>query len=125
MTNDQVKQTLTLYRPGTADADDPSFAEALEICKRDAELRKWFAEHCALYAALRAKFKQIAPPEGLREQIIAERQVHATPAWQRVVIFAGAVAILVLIASQFTDWRRPSEPHDFAAYRSYMVGVAE
>jgi hypothetical protein len=123
MTNDQAKQTLQLYRPGTADDADPAFAEALEMCEREPELKKWFTNHCALYAALRAKFKQISVPEGLKEQIIAERQVHTTPLWQKAVILAGAVAAVVMVVVNLIQNYHPREPHDFAAYRSYMGRV--
>jgi hypothetical protein len=126
MNNDQAKEILKLYRPGTADADDPSFAGALELCARDAELKRWFEEHCAVYAALRAKFKQIAVPEGLKEQIISERRVQTTPVWQRSVIAAGSVALIVLILTGlFSLWRQPREPRDFSTYRARMVGLAQ
>jgi hypothetical protein len=124
MTNDQAKEILKLYRPGTADDADPAFAEALDLCRRDAELNEWFGNHCAVYTALRAKFRQISPPEGLKEQIVAERQVRVTPLWQRAVILAGAVAVTVMVLLQVQQHRRPEEPHDFAAYRNYMGGFA-
>ncbi|HWC61395.1 MAG TPA: hypothetical protein VHC44_17005 [Verrucomicrobiae bacterium] len=125
MTNEQAKQILQLYRPGTADATDPAFAEALEACERDAELKQWFSNHCALYAAIRSKLKKIPVPEGLKEQIIAERQVHRTPVWQKAVLTAGAVAVAVMAVMFLNPYFGPSEPHDFAAYRSYMGSVAE
>jgi len=125
MTNDQAKEILRLYRPGTADATDPTFAEALELCERDAELKRWFSGHCALYTALRSKFKQISVPEGLKEQIIAERRVHTTPLWQRAVLFAGAVAALVVLVSTIRGNWRPTEPRDFAGYRDYMGSFAQ
>jgi hypothetical protein len=125
MTTDQAKQILQLYRPGTADATDPTFAEALEACERDAELKQWFSNHCSLYAAIRAKFKKIPVPEGLKEQIIAERQVHrATPTWQKAVLVAGVVAMAALAIITFGPDFGPREPHDFAAYRDYMGSVA-
>src|SRR4029079_15043537 len=52
MNTQQAKEILSLYRPGTADAEDPSFAEALRLCERDPELERWFSEHCAVYSAL-------------------------------------------------------------------------
>jgi hypothetical protein len=125
MTTQQAKEILKLYRPGSADAADPAFAEALELCDRDAELKTWFADHCAVYAALRSKFKQMAVPEGLKEQIIAERPVHhRTPVWQRAVLVAGAVAVMALVIFNVQQSWRPREPHDFAAYRNYMDSVA-
>ncbi len=125
MTNEQVKQILQLYRPGTADAVDPAFADALALCEQDAELKEWFANHCALYAALRSKFKKIAVPEGFKEQIIAERQVHhETPVWQKAVLAVGTVAAAVVIISTLPQWSTHRERHDFAAYRSVMSGNA-
>lgn len=127
MTHSEAKQVLKLYRPGTADAADPSFAEALAWCERDAELKMWFEEHCALYSAMRAKFKQIVVPEGLKQQIIAERKVHtsAVPVWQKAVLAVGAVAAAALIVFEIRSNWQPPERRDFAAYSGYMVGVAE
>jgi hypothetical protein len=125
MTNDQAKQILQLYRPGSADAVDPAFAEALEACEHDAELKQWFSHHCSLYAAIRSKLKKIPVPEGLKEQIIAERQVHRTPVWQKAVLAAGAVAVAVMAIMTLNPYFGSSEPHDFAAYRSSMGGLAE
>jgi hypothetical protein len=125
MTKEQAKQVLQLYRPGSADAGDPEFAEALKLCERDAELKEWFGSHCALYTALRSKFKRIAVPEGLKEQIIAERQAHRpTPLWQKAVLLAGACAALALMASWLFQNITPRERHDFAAYRNYMGSFA-
>lgn len=125
MTNDQAKQILQLYRPGSADAVDPAFAEALEACEHDAELKQWFSNHCALYAAIRSKLKKIPVPEGLKEQIIAERQVHRTPVWQKAILTAGAVAVAVVAIMVINPYIGPSEPHDFATYRSTMGRIAE
>lgn len=124
MTDSQAKEILKLYRPGTADTEDPSFAEALALCERNPALKDWFAEHCTLYSALRAKFKQIQVPEGLREQIISERKVHTVPLWQKAVLLAGTVAVVGLLLWRL-PWPHPREPHDFAYYRNYMVGWAD
>ncbi len=124
MTDHEAKEILKLYRPGSADSSDPAFADALALCERDPELKKWFDDHCALYLALRAKFKAIVVPEGLKEQIIAEHPIRRAPVWQRAVILGGAVAAAFMIVSSYHQWHRPSDPGDFAAYRNYMVGFA-
>jgi hypothetical protein len=124
MTDIEAKEILRLYRPGTADSADPTFAEALVSCERSAELKKWFAEHCALYSAMRAKFKQIAVPEGLKEQIIAERKVRTStvPVWQKAVLAVGAVAVVALVFFEvYSNWK-PSEPHDFKYFSDSIVG---
>lgn len=124
MTNEQAKQILQLYRPDTADATDPSFADALAACERDAELKQWFAQHCALYAAIRSKFKKIAVPDALKEQIIAERPLQRTPTWQKAVLAGGALACAALALMFIMPQVTPREPHDFATYRSTMGKLA-
>ena len=123
MTDNQAKEILKLYRPGTADTEDPSFAEALALCEGNPELKSWFAEHCALYSALRAKFKEIPVPEGLQQQIVSERKVHTVSLFQKAVLLAGAVAVVGLIVWRL-PWPQSHEPHNFAYYRDYMVGWA-
>jgi hypothetical protein len=123
MTNEQAKQILQLYRPGTADATDPSFAEALDLCEHDTELKQWFSNHCALYSAIRAKFKKIAVPEALKEQIIAERPVQHAPAWQKAVLAGGALAFAVMTFMFVSPYLGSREPHDFATYRGTMGAI--
>jgi len=67
---DEAKTILLLYRPGTADANDPQIAGALELAKQDPELTRWLVEHCARQEAVRAGFRKITAPAGLKEQII-------------------------------------------------------
>jgi len=132
MTDREAKEILKLYRPGTADAEDPAFAEALGVCERDGQLKVWFAEHCALYFAFRTKFRNIRVPEGFKEQILAERPANTpgtfwrkTPGWQKAVLLAGAVAALAMIVSNLKNLIPHHEPHDFASYCSYVVSSAD
>jgi len=124
MTNEQAKQILQLYRPGTADATDPSFAEALDLCEHNAELKQWFANHCALYSAIRSKFKKIPVPEALKEQIIAERPARPAPAWQKAVLAGGALALVAMALMSLSPYLGTREPHDFATYRNTMDELA-
>jgi hypothetical protein len=125
MTKEQAKQILQLYRPGTADAADPEFIEALEFCEHDTELKEWLANHCAVYAALRAKFKKIPVPEGFKEQIIAERPIqHRAPVWQKSVLLAGALAAIALVISVVVQNMPHRDPSNFAAYRTSMGSLA-
>jgi len=125
MTNEQAKQILQLFRPGTADATDPEFAEALAACEHDAELKQWFANHCALYSAIRSKFKKISVPEALKEQIIAERPAPRTSSWQKMVLAGGAIAAAAMVLMAVKPYFKAGEPRDFASYRNYMGGRAE
>jgi len=124
MNRHQAKEILVLYRPGTADAHDPAFAEALQLCERDPELKRWLDEHCALYLALRAKFKQMPVPEGLKEQILSERKVHLTPLWRRRSVVLAAVAAVAVLTGLITLWPPPREDIGFAVYRERMTGLA-
>ena len=114
MNSSQAKEILVLYRPGSADADDPSFAEALSWCERDAELKRWFDEHCAVYAALRARFKETPIPEGLKEQILAERKIHRPAFWRRPALLAAAAVVVALLAlAPFWLQRGSTGPYAF------------
>lgn len=128
MNRDDAKNILLLYRPGTADANDPQVSEALALAQRDGELARWFGEHCARQELLRASFRQIAAPDGLKEQIISEQaareKIERTVVWRRNVILAAAatvVAALILVAL----WLRPAAADDtLAIYRNRMIGTA-
>jgi len=122
---DEAKTILLLYRPGTADAGDPEIARALELARQDPELTRWLAEHCARQEALRAGFRQITAPAGLKEQIISEQAAQErTISWRQsaVLVAAAIVAALVVLAPLWFQHRGNEDT--FAIYRSRMAGVA-
>lgn len=126
MNRDEAKNILLLYRPGTADAEDPQIAEALAVAKRDRELTDWLEEHCARQETLRAKFRQIPVPPGLKGQIISEQAARdRISSWRRNGIFAvtAVVAGLVVLASLWFTRQRTDDT--FAIYRSRMAKIAE
>ena len=125
MNLDEAKAILLLYRPGTADADDPQIAGALALAQREPELAEWLKEHGARQEALRAEFRQITPPAGLKEQIISEQAAQEKIiSWRRNAIFA-AVAIIVALIVLAPLWfpRRPNYD-TFATYRNQMASIA-
>jgi hypothetical protein len=108
--NQEAKEVLMLYRPGVADESDPEFAEALTAARQDPELGQWFAEHCALQEALRAKFRQIPVPEGFKEQILSERprnRAHVVRA--RIALVAASVVIALLVGNLLKGYFQPHE----------------
>lgn len=126
MNRDDAKKILLLYRPGTADAADPQIADALALAKSDAELARWFDDHCARQNLLRAKFRQIPVPAGLKEQIISEQAARKKIViWRRNLVFTAAaaavVAALILVAFWF---RPPASENTLAIFRNRMAGVA-
>jgi hypothetical protein len=124
MTAQQAKEILTLYRPDSADAADPEFAEALQLCDRDPDLKRWFDEHCTVYRELRARFRQIAVPDGLKEQILAERKVHTSPLRSRLKLLAAAAAAIAALGILVFQWLPEREDTSYAAYRERMVSFA-
>ena len=132
MNHGQAKQILLIYRPGTADADDPEIAEALALVRTDPELARWFDEHCARQTALREKFRQMAPPVGLMEQIISEHGARTKVVSRRrgVMALAAVAAILVALAViAFNYWPQKSElprprPNTLANFQREMMTVA-
>jgi uncharacterized membrane protein YbaN (DUF454 family) len=125
MNRDEAKTILLLYRPGTADAGDPEIAAALALAKQDPELTRWLVEHCARQEAVRAGFRKITAPTGLKEQIISEQAAHEKMLfWRQKTVLAAAVVVMALVALA-SFWFQPRRNDDtFAIYRSRMVGVA-
>jgi hypothetical protein len=138
MTTEDAKKILSFYRPGSADARDPAFADALELVRRAAEnsrrpaernpeLTQWFEEHCATYAAARAKFQEIPVPPGLPQQILAERKVIPLPLPRKPVPLlwlAVAAALAALLCILPFILRRERAVSDFVACRNQMVRMA-
>jgi len=125
----EAKQLLLLYRPGTADGDDPEVAEALAWAQRDPELARWLEQACARQSALRAKFRQIDPPAGLREQIISEHAAsQRRRVWQPKVLLALApLLVAILVAGLFWLHLHPhARPDDstLAIFQNRMVSAA-
>lgn len=127
MTHQQAKEILSAYRPW-ADANDPEFAEALALARREAELGRWFDEHCAVQSALRERFRQIAVPTGLKEQIISEQHARSKVVWWRrpVSPMLAAAAVVVMAIGIAVLWLRPpsvpAEKLNTATFRSRMEG---
>jgi hypothetical protein len=129
--HDEAKNILLLYRPGTADADDPQIAGALALAKRDLELARWLEEHSARQEALRSKFRQITVPAGLKEQIISEQAVRAMTVsrQRRNIVFAtvaamAAVVMLLIVSSSYWFPRPRNNDNTLAIYQNQMAGIA-
>jgi hypothetical protein len=124
MTRREAQQVLALYRPGSADAQDPEVALALAQAQHDPELRGWFEAHCALQQTLRRKFRELPLSTTLREEILKERKlVRPSLGWQRPSWLAAAAAIL-LLAGLAVFLFEPRGVERFADYRARMVSAA-
>jgi len=107
MNNTEAKFILSAYRPGGRDAGDPAMAEALAQAARDPEMGAWLAREQAHGNAVTARLREIAPPAGLRDAILAgvrasgrdepaQRAWWARPTW--LPLAAAAAVVLGLTA---------------------------
>lgn len=128
MNRKQAEELLSLYRPHSADANDPEFAEALEFAQRDSELGRWFETHCANHEKMRARFAEISVPAGLKEQILAEREIEikivSRPSafWRQWPLAAAAIFILLFALAAF--WIPNRTDKNFARFRNRMLSAA-
>jgi hypothetical protein len=123
----QAKAILLLYRPGTADENDPDFKVARDLAESDQELGIWFKRHCAVQVALRGKFAQIAVPDGLKEQILAEAKGHPAFGYRLApVLLAACVAAILLVVGTFTYVRLRGPARDpMLDFRNHMAGMVQ
>ncbi len=69
MDKERAKFILQSFRPDGEDADEPAFAEALELAAKDRELGEWLAAERAQDAAFAAMLSNAGIPEDLRDAI--------------------------------------------------------
>jgi hypothetical protein len=125
MNRNEAKNILLLYRPGTADADDPEIAEALVLAGRDPELTQWLAEHCARQVTLQSGFRNITAPAGLKEQIISEQSARGKIGLRRQrAVLAVAVAVAALVVLMPLWLQHSGKAEGYAVYLPRMAGVA-
>jgi len=126
MNRDDAKNILLLYRPDTVDVVDPQVTEALSLVKQDAELAAWLRELGARQEILRAKFRQIQAPAGLKEQIISEQAAREKIiVWRRVAaLTAVAAAVVVLLTLAVFRFQSAGNDNTLALYQNRMVGAA-
>ncbi len=130
MNAQQARAILQSYRPWAADTDDPDLAEALALARKDAELGRWFEEHCAVQSAIRERFRQITVPPALKEQILATQLAGSKVVWWRrpVSPWMAAAAVFVVAMGLTALWllppAAPLERINTATFRARMEGQA-
>jgi len=132
MNNTEAKFILNAYRSNGGDANDPTFRAALEQAKSDPELGAWFAREQAHGAAVAAKLREVAPPAGLREALLAGGRVSggkfspepttSRSFWHRPVWLAAAAAVAVLLVVGVSVW--PKRAAASAALTDYALADA-
>jgi hypothetical protein len=122
--NRQAQEVLLLYRPGTDDPAEPELAEALKLAEQDAALGRWFEQQSQFEHVLRAKFRLIEPPEGLKEQILSERKGHTAPGFRRQMAVLSAVVVVICVVIGLQFWNAgPRAENRFSIYRNRLAGI--
>ena len=125
MNVNEAKIVLLSYRPETVEAADPQIAAALALAQRDPELARWLADQSAQREALRAQFRRLPAPAGLKEQIISEQAARERLDHRRSRLTAAALVGIILLAGLTMFWTLSHPREDMLeAYRNQMVGIA-
>ena len=125
MNRDEAKEILMLYRPGTADAEDPAVEQAMTLACHDPELGRWFEDHRAFQTAMRAKFRAIEAPEHLKMALLAGQKVIRPEVWWRAPVWLAAAAAIVLLLGLAWVWFKPAVPDRFGDYQNRMAGMVQ
>lgn len=92
MDKERAKFVLQSYRPDGEDANEPAFAEALELAARDRELGEWLAVERAQDAAFAAMLADVEIPEDLRDAIFGVLEGAQDQPAEFDADFVGALA---------------------------------
>jgi len=108
MDKQEAKLILHSYRFNGQDANDPAFAEALQMAQRDPELAAWLEAERATDESISARLKESPVPADLRKAIISglrsESRISRTAykwwkspglAWAAVIVMAFVGAFLL------------------------------
>lgn len=108
MTREEAKLILGLFRPDQDDPADALFAEALRLVESDQELALWFEAEKAFDARTRDAVRQIAPPPGLRESLLAENKILRPSFFSGRYSAALAIAAVLVALVGIAALMRPS-----------------
>ena len=121
MKSDEAKFILSAFRPDGSDSGNPAFADALRMAASDPMLGSWFERSRAHDAAVAGKLREIAPPAGLREAILAGARVSGPRrgegigrAW--IAGLAAAAVLAIVIVSMKEPVRPEASGADFAGF---------
>ncbi len=126
MTRAEAREILGVYRPGTEDADDPFFAEALKMAAADEELARWFVEEQAFDNLIAEKLAENSParseaPETLLAALSSGSARVVRWDFRRALALAAGLALLASLATWLLLPARESGAGTLAAFRSEMV----
>jgi hypothetical protein len=125
MNHHEAKFLLRARRPGAADAKDPVFAQALAETEKDPTLRAWLESEVAFDRAMAAKLREIQPPPGLRDAILAgSRASQQQPSWWKKPAWLAVAASIAIILTLTIRFRASgSSTQAFAGYALQDLAV--
>lgn len=98
MNTNEAKFILRARRPDGRDDADPLFAEALQLSRLNPALSAWLAREQAFDQAVSSRLRELAPPPGLRDSILAGARMQAPAVWwTQARTFAIAASLTVLL----------------------------
>ena len=127
MNREQAKQVLLLYRPGTADAEDPEIASAMELARQDPELGSWFNKHVQFQQGMMTRMRAMEAPNHLKLELLASfRKVVRPPWWTRpATLWVTAAAACVLLLGVITLRPHRDNSNQFSAFKERVVGEVQ
>jgi hypothetical protein len=123
MRSDEAKFILSAYRPDGSDSGNAAFADALKMAASDPMLGAWFERSRAHDAAVAGKLREVAPPAGLRDAILAGARVSGPRRGEGIgrAWIAGLAAAAVL-AFVIVSMKEPVRPEPSASeFASFAV----
>ncbi len=97
MNTNEAKFILRARRPDGRDDGESPFAAALEQARRDPALADWLTREQAFDETVTARLREVAPPAGLRDAILAgARMQRRTPWWRETYTLALAASLAVI-----------------------------
>lgn len=115
MTIQEAKFILKARHPDGRDDTDPRFAEALAMAKADPALEEWTHRERAFDLVVGAQLREVQPPAGLRDAILAGACMsRPVPLWRRRATWFALAACLTLFLGLSAAWPalRPAQAVD-------------
>lgn len=115
MNSEAARLILECYRPGTADADDPMFAEALQALQADPELARWFAAQQKFDSLMVETLGRLPSPPVPQSFSFNEDD---KPVWRRFAPIALSMAALVALSLFMLRLWSPPSPEERLALQA-------
>ena len=119
--SDEARLLFSAYRPNGQDADDPTFAAAIEAAKNDPALAAWLAEQEAFDRAVAAHLRAVEVPGDLRAKILAGAAVSRRRAWWAAPRLWAVAAVLAVFAGVAALW--PGKTDGLADWQKHGLAV--